>query len=94
MFLGSGYYEFSDAFRNLIPFMQLKNVNNTHGGVLNLVKSQASSNFTKSNSRPWVFFTFLKLYKRHQISRNVSNILGKVEHWIKVKRESEAKIET
>ena len=74
--------------------MQLKNVNNTHGGVLNLVKSQASSNFTKSNSRPWVFFTFLKLYKRHQISRNVSNILGKVEHWIKVKRESEAKIET
>ena len=31
----------------------LKNVKNTHGGVLLLV-----SNFTKSNTNPWVFFTF------------------------------------
>ena len=33
----------------------LKNVKNTHAGVLLLVK------FTKSNTRPWVFFTFFKL---------------------------------
>ena len=33
---------------------------NTHGGVLILVKLQASArNFTKINTPPWVFFTFL-----------------------------------
>ena len=32
----------------------LKNVRNTHGGVLILV------NFTKINTPPWVFFTFFK----------------------------------
>ena len=38
----------------------LKNMRNTHRGVLLLVKLQASKcNFTKSNSPPWVFFTFL-----------------------------------
>ena len=37
-----------------------KNMENTHGGVLLLVKLQAEfSNFTKSNTLPWVFFTFL-----------------------------------
>ena len=35
----------------------LKNVKNSHRGVLLLV------NFTKSNTPPWVFFTFFKLYK-------------------------------
>ena len=35
-----------------------KNVKNTHWGVLLLVKLQA-----KSNTPPWVFFTFLKLCK-------------------------------
>ena len=32
---------------------------NTHGGVLLLLKLEAA----KSNTPPWVFFTFLKLYK-------------------------------
>ena len=41
----------------------LKNVKNTHGGVLLLVKLQTGCNFTKSNTPPSVFFTFLKLYK-------------------------------
>ena len=37
----------------------LKNVKNTHGGVLILVKLQASaSNFTKINTPPWLFFWF------------------------------------
>ena len=36
-----------------------KNVKNTHGGMLLLVKLQAEAcNFTKSNIPPWVFFTF------------------------------------
>ena len=43
---------------------KFKNVKNTHGGVLLLVKLQASvCNFTKNNTPPWVFFTFFKLYK-------------------------------
>ena len=40
-------------------FYNLKNVKNTHGGVRLL-------NFTKSNTPPWVFFTFFKLYKWYQ----------------------------
>ena len=42
----------------------LKNVENTHGGVLILVKLQAKTgNFTKINTPSWVFFTSFKLYK-------------------------------
>ena len=38
-----------------------KNVKNTHGGVLLLVKMQGSAcKFTKSNTLAWVFCTFLK----------------------------------
>ena len=41
-----------------------KNVKNTHGGVLLLVKLQAEAcNVTKSNTPPWVFFTFFILHK-------------------------------
>ena len=29
--------------------------------------------FTKSNTLPWVFFTFSKLYKWYQIVQNISN---------------------
>ena len=50
----------------------LKNVKDTHGGVLILVKLQASAcNFTKINTPPWVFFTFLKFYKQYQIAQRV-----------------------
>ena len=39
----------------------LKNMKNTHKGVLLLGKLQASAcNFTKINTPPWVFFTFFK----------------------------------
>ena len=45
-------------------FSNLKNVSNTHEGVLLLVKLQASAcKFTKSNTPPWMFFTFFILYK-------------------------------
>ena len=50
----------------------LENVENTHGGVLPLVKLEASAcNFTKSNNPPWVSFTFFKLYKLYQITEIV-----------------------
>ena len=42
----------------------LKNVKNTHGGVLPLVKLKAEAgNFTKSNTPPWVFFKLCKWYQ-------------------------------
>ena len=47
----------------------LKNSKSLHGGVLLSVKLQTSAcKFTKSNTHPWVFFTFFKLCKRHQIT--------------------------
>ena len=40
----------------------LKNVKNTHEGVILLTKLQAEAFiFTKSNTLPWVFFTIFKL---------------------------------
>ena len=51
----------------------LKNVKNTHGGVLILVNLQAEAcNFTKINTSPWVIFTFLKLYKWYQIAQHIT----------------------
>ena len=51
----------------------LKNVKNTHRGVLLSVKLQAlACNFTKINTSPWVFFTFLKLYKWYQITQRIT----------------------
>ena len=41
-----------DALRDLVPFLQFKNVKNTHGGVLLLVKCYFL-----------VFFTLFKMYK-------------------------------
>ena len=54
----------------------LKNLKNTHGRVLVSVKLQASAcNFTNSNTPPWVFFTFFKLYKWYQIAQRTRIVL-------------------
>ena len=51
----------------------LKNVKNTHGGVLILVKLQAQAcNFTKIITLPWMSFTFFKLYKWKQIAQRTT----------------------
>ena len=51
----------------------LKNVKNTHGGGLILVKLQAEAcNFIKISTSPWVFFMFFKLYKWHQIAQRTT----------------------
>ena len=51
----------------------LKSVKNTRGGVLFFVSLQAKAcNFTKSNTLPWVFFTFFKLYERYQIAQRTT----------------------
>ena len=60
---------------DLVQFLQFKKVKNTHEGILLLVKLQnLACNFTKSSTPPWMVFTFLKLYKWHQITQSVSNI--------------------
>ena len=51
----------------------LKYAKNTHGGVLLLVKLEASAcNFSKSNTPPWVFFTFFKLHEWYQIAQSTT----------------------
>ena len=53
-----------DALRDLVPFEHFKKRVKHHGAVLLLVKLQAEGwNFTKSNTPPWVLFTFFKLYR-------------------------------
>ena len=52
---------------------KLKSVKNTHGGLLILVKLQVEAcNFTKTNTPPWVFFTFSKLYKWCQTAQRIT----------------------
>ena len=61
-----------DALRNLVPFLEFKNVKNTYGGVLLLAKLQAKAyNFTKSNTPPSVFSLFFNC-KNSTKSRNAS----------------------
>ena len=54
---------------DFVPFVQFqKRKENNHGGMLLLVKLQASTcNFTKSSTPPWVLFKFLNFYKWYQI---------------------------
>ena len=55
----------------------LQNVKNNHG-VLLLVKLQAD--LIKSNTPPWVFFTFFKLYKWYQIAERISSQYEALTH--------------
>ena len=50
----------------------LKNVKNTHGRVLILVKLQV---FTKSNTPPWMFLRFFNLYKWYQITLRITIVI-------------------
>ena len=54
---------------NWYHLYNLKNVENTHGGVLILVK------FTKIDTPPWVFLAFFKLYKWYQIAQRITNVV-------------------
>ena len=55
----------------------LKNVKNTHGGILILVKLHGEAcNFDKINTPPWVLFTFFKLYKWYQIAQRTTYMLN------------------
>ena len=63
----------------------LKNVKNTHGEFLILVKLQADAcKFTKINTPPWMLFTFLKLYKWYQIAQRTTNHQRDVKCYVAV----------
>ena len=63
----------------------LKSVRKTHRGVLLLIKLQTSAcNFTKSNTPPWVFFAFLKLYKWYQIVQSITYAETKSSSFLKL----------
>ena len=67
------FKEICGALRDWYHLYNLKNVENTHGGVLILVKLQASAcTFTKINTPPSVFFTFFKLCKWYQIAQRTT----------------------
>ena len=63
-------------FAHLVPFAKLKkNIKNTHGGVLLLVKLQVSAcNSTKSNTLPRVFFIFFELHKWYHIAQSITYV--------------------
>ena len=61
-----------DVLLDLVSPVQSKKHKKTHGGVSILVRLQAlACNFTKSNTPPWVCFTFFKLYKWYQITQRI-----------------------
>ena len=47
---------------------------------LTYVKRCVACNFTKSNTLPWVFFTFLKFYKWYQIAQNITYDVDNDKH--------------
>ena len=50
------------VIRSICNLYNLKNMKNTHEGVLLLVKLQIKAyDFTRSNSLQWVFITFFEL---------------------------------
>ena len=68
-----------DALREWYYLYNLKNVKNTHAGVLILVKLQNSAcNFTKINTPPRMLFTFFKLYKWYQITQRTTYVKVKI----------------
>ena len=59
-----------DTLRDLVPFVQFKKCENTHGGMLLLVTATLLNVTLLHGS--WVFFTFFKLYKWYQIEQRIT----------------------
>ena len=56
------------ALLDLVPFVQFKTCEKQPWRSAKLL----ACNFTKSNTPPWVFFTFFKLYRWYQIAQNIT----------------------
>ena len=61
-----------DALRVLVPFVQFKKQENTHGGMLLLVKLHTEA---KRHTPPFVFFTFFKLCRWCQIVQRITELV-------------------
>ena len=72
-----------DVLQDLSP---LQNVKSTYEEVLILVKL---CNFTKINTSPWIFFTFLKFYTWYKIAQRKKRKLSKKSHVVHKNRASE-----
>ena len=55
-----------DALCNLVLFVHFKKREKHSWRIANF--STSACNFTKTNTSPWVFFTFFKMYKWYQIA--------------------------
>ena len=58
-----------DALRNLVPSVQFKK---REKHPRRSITHEGACNFTRINTPPWVFFTFLKLYKWYQIAQRTT----------------------
>ena len=63
-----------DALHDLILFVQFKKRGKHPWRSVTFILQLKPCNFTKSNTPPWVFFTFFKLYKWYQIAQNITYI--------------------
>ena len=66
-----GWKEMWDALRDLVPFVQFKKRENYLWRRATFSKSW---NVTKSNTPPWEFFAFFKLYKWYHIAQSITYI--------------------
>ena len=69
------YQNLRDALPDLVPFIQFKKREKQQWRTVTFNKV-ASCKFTKGNTPLWVFFTFFKLYKWYQITKNITNIFN------------------
>ena len=60
------------ALHDLVSFVQFKIRKKNSWKSFTFSKVTACY-FTKSNTPPWVFFTFFKLYKWYQIAQRITN---------------------
>ena len=65
-----------DALRNLVPFVQFKKREKHPWRSVIL-----ACNFTKSNTPPWVFFTFFILCKCYQIAQRITIMKSVFKMW-------------
>ena len=66
-----------DALRNLAPFVQFEKRGKQPWRCVALCKvsgfrSGLNSDFTQSNTPPWVFFMILRFYKWYKITQSIS----------------------
>ena len=68
-----------DVLSDLVPFVQYKKHEKNPWKSVTFSKVQAflACNFTKSNTPPWVFFAFFKLYKGNE-SLNAKKIIKEI----------------